>query len=663
MTRAARPDADAIARWSASYRAGRIDECIALAQALGREFPGSAKAWQLLGISCFASRDGTAARAHLEHAAALAPDDPAIWDNLGIVCRTAGDHAGARAAFDRAIALSPAAAGIWSNAAGNELEGGNAGEALRLAERALSLGPNVAACWLQLGLVLDRLQRNAEAEAAMRRALRLAPRHPEALLSLSVQLAVQGRLEEACEAASAVLQIDPRSVRAHLNLGSLHDRLGEQSVAQQHYRCARELDPTALGAWSSELYCLAHDGRAGAEEVFRAHKAFGDHADRLYASARSPHPNDRDPQRTLRVGVVSADFRDHPVARFLAAVWRELDPAALHLVAYDNNPGNDALAHELRTLVREWHDVSRLGDDALAARIRADAIDILIDHSGHTAKNRLGVFARKPAPVQAIWVGYPGTSGLGSMDYRLVDATVAPVGRLDHLFTERLAYLPAMLVFSRPEHLPGMTPAPLERNGFITYGSFNRMNKLGDEVLALWAEILERVPQSRLLIGAIPNEAAAASLLARLAARGVDSARITTLPRLGLADYLAAHAQVDLLLDAFPWSSSTTAHFGLWMGVPTVTLAGESLAARLGAATMSAAGLVAFVAGSKAEYAAIAAQAAARPEGLSRIRASLRNRLELQNERVPAEVARALESRLRQMWQRWCAGLAPCVLN
>ena len=197
----------------------------------------------------------------------------------------------------------------------------------------------------------------------------------------------------------------------------------------------------------------------------------------------------------------------------------------------------------------------------------------------------------------------------------------------------------------------------------MTYGSFNRMNKLGDAVIALWAEILRRTPGSRLVLGAVTNDAVAEALRARFAARGIAHGRITFLPRLDMADYLAAHERIDLLLDAFPWASSTTAQFGLWMGVPTLTLAGDSLVARLGAAAMSAAGLDRFVAGSAAEYVEIAVRTAAQPDELRRLRDSLRNRLEEDRHRVPAHVARALEVRLRQMWQRWCAGLAPCVLE
>jgi protein O-GlcNAc transferase len=654
---------EAVSRWITAFHAGRFEECKALAQQLVEEQPDAGKAWQLLGMSYFASGDLAEALANLRHAISLDQKDSSIWDNLGVVLQKSGDHDAARAAFSSAIALLPTAAGIWSNAAGNELDAGNFAESLRLAEKAVALAPALAPAWLQLGNALIELRRSSEAERALRQALRIQPTYIEALLSLSAVLNEQNRLSEARGAASTALQIDPRCSRAHVHLGSIHNSLGDLKAATIHYRRARELDPANLGSWSSELYCLAHDAEMEPEAVFLAHKAFGEHVEASCRSQLVHHVNDRDPERRLRVGVLSGDFRDHPVARFLEPVWRELDPSRIQLIAYDTNPAADAMAQRLRAMVHTWVDVSRLSDESLTARIRTDGIDILIDHSGHTARNRLGVFARKPAPVQVMWVGYPGTSGLRAMDYHLVDPELAPPGRLDHLFTEHLAYLPSRLAFSKPEPLPEVTASPLVQNSYITYGSFSRMNKLGDHVIALWVEILRRVDTSRLVIGAVTDQGVASALQAHFVRGGIAPERITFLPRMDMSGYLDAHGQIDLLLDAFPWASATTAHFGLWMGVPTLTLAGGSLPARLGASTMAAAGLNEFVAESEAEYVEIATQYATRHDELQHIRLTLRSRLEEDQKRVPAEVARALELRLRQMWQRWCAGLPACVLK
>ena len=653
----------AVAQWRQCFQAGQLAESEALAQALTAAHPAAAKAWQLLGMSRYAQGDPEAAQRHLRRAIALERRDPSIWDNLGLVLQRLGDHGGAREAFRAALALSPKASSIWSNAAGNEFDAGDAAAAVRLARRAQRLSPGLAAPWLQLGNALARLGRLEEAGDALRQALGRQPKYVEALLSLSAVQAAQGRYRDARAAAAAALRFDPGCARAHINLGGIDNTLGDLAAARAHYRRARELNPADFGSWSSELYCLSHDADQDPQALYDAHREFGARLESRVGSAATDHPNTREPERRLRVGVLSGDFRDHPVARFLEPVWAALDSDRIALVAYDNAPADDVVARRLRGLAHQWIDVSALDDAALAARIRGDRIDVLIDHAGHTARNRLGVFARKPAPLQAMWVGYPGTSGLQAMDYRLVDPVIAPPGRLDHYFTERLAYLPLMLVLNRPEVLPALSPPPFRRKGCFTFGSFNRLNKLGEPVLALWAEVLRRTPDARLVLGAVPDAASATRLRERLAAKGVSEARLDFLLYRPFEQYLAAHGEIDLLLDAFPWTGGTTTHLGLWMGVPTLTLAGSTLAGRLGATALAAVGLQSLVAESAADYVDTAVHLAADPSRLTAARAELRARLEINHTRVPRQVARALEIQLRRMWRRWCAGLPPQVLS
>jgi len=651
-----RVGSDAVSLWSRLHAAGRIGECEQFATRLTDACPGDGKAWQLLGMSLLARGSASGALRHIEHAAGLSPGDYSIWDNLGVVLQQLGRSAGARDAFRRSIALAPSAAGTWANASNNELQAGNLDEALRLASRAVELSPRLPAACLNLGNVLARLGRREQAESVLRQAIAIEPRFSPAWLSLSQVLADQERLSDACSAARQALELRPDYADAHVNLGSFYNRLGDIRAAAAHYRRAREINPSMVAAWSGELYCLSHDERLSAEELFAAHRAFGEHVEKLVGAPANSHSNNRNPERRLRVGVLSGDLCDHPVARFLEPVWRVLDRSALDLVVYDNRPVLDEVSMRLRAMVRQWVDVSALTDMALDARIRSDEIDILIDHSGHTAFNRLGVVARKPAPVQVMWFGYPGTSGLKAMDYRLVDSTIAPPGRLDHLFTERLAYLPVMQVFEKPSCLPDIGAAPIERNGYITYGSFNRANKLGDAVVDCWARILARNPAARLLIGAVPEPAVADELRRRFGARGIDAGRLEFRPRLAMRDYLAAHNEVDVLLDTFPWSSGTTGNLALWMGVPTITYAGDSLVRRLGAARMVSAGLDDFVAETPERYVEIAVDMADRRADLQRLRSELRHRLEDNGRHQPSVLARALERRLREMWHRWCRG-------
>jgi predicted O-linked N-acetylglucosamine transferase (SPINDLY family) len=561
--------------------------------------------------------------------------------------------------FRAALEQAPTEPRLWSNASVNALESGDAPAALMMAWEAVRLAPNMAAAHLNAGNALSASGQSSEAEAAFRHALALRPDYAQALLSLGRELSQRGHAAAAIEVTRQALAVKPDYADAHVNLAHDLNTLGDVAAAAAHYRQALQLNPALSPAGSGALYCMLHDDRQSAEAVSAAHRRFGEQLEVTRKAHRQPHANNRNPDRRLRLGFVSADLRNHPVARFLEPVWRELDRRRFELFAYDTQPASDAIALRLRERADHWTIAASLPEAQLDANIRRDGIDILFDLSGHTARNRLGVFARKPAPIQVSWIGYPGTTGLSTMDYRFVDAIVAPPQRFDFLFSEHLAYLPFMSVFDRPDNLPDVRPSPLSRGEPLTFGSFNRINKLGDKTLALWSKVLKRLPASRLLIGALPNAQMEDEFRVRFRSAGIDAGRLMFRPRLAMADYLELHSQVDLLLDTLPFSSGTTANFALWMGVPTLTFAGDSLAQRLGATRMSAAGLDAFVAESDAAYVDLAADWASRPAELARIRSELRGRMEEKSRVQPLQLTRALEQRLREMWQRWCAGMKP----
>jgi predicted O-linked N-acetylglucosamine transferase (SPINDLY family) len=651
-----------VAEWQAAFRRGDLARCEALARGWTAEFARAGKAWQLLGVTALAAGHAPDAAPVLQHAAQLASDDWTIWDNLGIARQRCGDFAGAAQAFARGMELAPTQAGVRANASLNALESGDAPRALALANDAIRCAPSLAIAHLTAGNALSALGRGDEAEAAFRRALALQPAFPQALLSLGREQGQRRDFAAAAQTTARALALDPNYADAHVNLANLQNQLGDIDAAAASYRRARELQPAMLAAWSGELYCRLHDTNASAQQVAAAHFEFGTQVAKLIAARSARDPSAEDPGRRLRLGFVSGDLREHPVAHFLEPAWRLLDRELFALHAYDTQPGDDAVTRRLRARADGWTVAAHMNDATLDACIRADGIDILFDLSGHTAGNRLGVFARKPAPVQVSWIGYPGTTGLAAIDYRFVDRVAAPPGRLDAQFSERLAYLPFMSVFERPDDLPAVAPAPCLTTGAITFASFNRVNKLSSSVIALWARVLAAVPSARLLLAGMPDDATASALRARFVAAGVAAERLQFRRRVAMADYLAMHAEADVLLDSLPFSSGTTANFALWLGVPTLTLAGDALARRLGAMRMAAAGLEAFVAESEVEYVALAAHWAARRDDLIDLRAGLRARMEASAQRQPRELAAALERRLREMWRRWCAGQAPETL-
>ena len=640
----------------ALLQAGRADAMEALAQQLCAQHPGSGSAWQILGIARLTRGNAAGAVEALTRAADLSPDDAGVWDNLGAALNAAREFPRAADCYARSLALRPGDARVLSNAAANAGDAGHHGQAESLANEALRADPTLAHAQLSRGNALIGLGRNAEAIDALHAALQLAPTLPQAHLSLGKALQLAGNALAAINATRRALELAPNYADAHQNLGRLHHDLGQMAPAAAHYRAALQLKPQRLDAWSGWLYCLAHDGSVDAAQLFAAHRQFGEFVERPWRARWGGWPNTRDIQRRLRVGFVSGDLREHAVAHFVEPIWRHLDRDAVEIVAFSNAAHEDAQSAVLKQLADQWHAVAALSDDALDALIRELRIDILFDLSGHTGGHRLGVFARKPAPLQVAWIGYPNTTGMSAIDYRLVGRRAAPPGELDAVFSEKLVSLPLGTVFAPPADSPPVNTLPALSRGYFTLGTFNRPIKLTDAVIALWCRVLHALLGSRMLIGAVPDAHVRADLVRRFAAQGIDAARLDLRPRVGMRAYLELHHEIDFVLDTFPFTGGTTTNHALWMGVPTLTLTGDTLPHRQGAAIMARAGLPAWITATPDEFVARAQAIAADPAALDRVRRQLRETLAAEGEAEAARAAALVARALRMMWARWCAG-------
>lgn len=650
-------------RWQRLHSVGDFTACEKLARGFAVRLPKDGLAQRYLGLSLLLLGRTPEACEVLARASALRRHDPAVWDNYGVALQHGGRHREATNAFRESLRLDPANPSVWTNAASNQVFCGDGVEALRLASRAVQLAPTLVPALHVQGQALAMVGRPAEAEDFFHKSLQIDPRYGPALIDLGRILFCRGALEDARQVTLAALDVAPASVEAHANLALVLCLKGDLQDAIFHYGRAAELRPGWHPALSGILFCHAHSAGVSPQSLFEEHRRIGA---RIEADCVPADPwslgREREPERPLRLGFVSGDLCDHPVARFIEPFWRELDQGQFQIFAYMTGTVRDEVSVRLGSHGGVWRNAAALDDAALEALIREDRIDILFDLSGHTAGGRPGVFAGRAAPVQVSWIGYPATTGLQAMDYRLVDEVVAPPGKLDWQFTERLAYIPVMSVFERPEGLPAVTGAPAAERGFLTFGSFNRANKIHERVIGLWSRILHGVPRARLVIGAV-SQGREDELIGRFAAHGIEARRLDLRPRMALPDYLGLHAEVDLLLDTFPFSSGTTANFGLWMGVPSITLAGATLLQRLCASRLHAAGLEGFIAESEQQYLELAVGWSARVDELAALRGQLRARMEDSAQVEPRRLARALEGRLRQMWRLWCAGRSPETLN
>jgi predicted O-linked N-acetylglucosamine transferase (SPINDLY family) len=526
-------------------------------------------------------------------------------------------------------------------------------EAAELAQSLTQRYPRHALGWKVLGAVLGQTGNVPQALGPLQKAVELSPDDADAHGNLANALRTLGKLEEAELSYRHALRIRPDFPDAHNSLGNALSALGRADEAEASYRRALEQRPGFAMAHSNLLLLLNSMPGRSAAAICKDHMEF----ERTCGKPRaSPHPNPPDPERKLRIGYVSADFREHAAAFFLDAALEHRDRKEFEVYCYYNFPRVDDATRRLLGSVDAWHEVFSLDDDALARRIREDAIDILVDLGGHTANNRLPVFARKPAPVQATWLGYLNTTGLQAIDYRLTDPFASPSGLLDAFHSEQLLRLPdCQWCYRPPAACPDVLGLPAKASGAPTFAAFSAPVKINAQVVDLWSRLVRRVPGSRLLIVAYGLESPPSGLRDSLLAHGVPAERLTVLGSRPFQEYLSLHNAADIMLDTFPYTGGTTTCHSLWMGVPVVTLAGSTATSRGGVSLLHAVGLDELVARDQDAYLEIAASLAGDPGRLAGIRSGLRDRMRASPLMDANRFARNLESAYRGMWRTWCA--------
>jgi predicted O-linked N-acetylglucosamine transferase (SPINDLY family) len=637
---------------------GRLDEAeAALSQALQLD-PDNAGVHDNLGLALYRLHRLEEAEAQFRAALRLDPERAGVHTSLGVALQEQGRLDEADAHFQIAQQIDSEDARAHERRGSIHYIRGRLPEAEACFRRALQIVPDEAGIHTNLGKLLRHLKRFDEAEASLRRSLEIRPDDIDTLNNLALTLMDKGALGEAERWFRRVLAKSPDNPGVIGNLGQLLASLGRVGDAEACFRRAQQLLPDDAALHSNLLYFLTLNDLLDAEGLFAEHLRFAERFEPAAAVAPATPTRDRDPMRRLHVGFVSADLNNHAVSSFIEPVVAALscDPRfTLH--AYYTSLVNDGTTKRLREHFTHWHAVATLSDAELTDAIRADGIDILIDLSGHTAGNRLSVFARKPAPVQASWMGYPGTTGLHSMDYYLADRFFLPPGEFDGQFTEKIVRLPAGSAFLPLNGLPEVNRLPALGNGHVTFGSFNRPNKLSPSVIALWARLLRELPDSRMLLGGMPEKGDCIALIGWFEEEAVTRDRLSFCPRCGMDAYLALHHQVDICLDTFPYNGGTTTLHALSMGVPTLSLAGRTAAGRSGATILGHAGLESFIAHDAADFLGKGLFWSGRLDALSDIRAGLRERFAKSPMGRPDMIAAGMACALRTMWKRWCAGL------
>ena len=623
-----------------------------------------ADATHLLGLIAHQRGDHAAAVAQIGAAIALKADKPVYHYNLGNAQAALDQPQAAAGSFRAATRLDPAHIPARSNLAHTLTQARRYREAAAEFRQLLSLQPSPAA----RNALASALIRYADAEPAaaagydeaaalLQQAWQDADDPAEARLALAYCLQQRKRWSEAAEHYLAVLSLKPDSPAAHNNLANCYNQLGRIAEAILHYRETYRLAPDFPEALASVLACLNYDPDCSPAQSAAEHRHWAEQVAAPYYPKFAHFDRDRAPERRLRIGYVSPDLRRHPVSAIFAPILAAHDRSRVEVSCYYNFASEDVVSLRLKSLAEHWRPVVGIDDDTLCAQIRADRIDILVDLAGHTTHNRLLAFARKPAPVQVSWLGYFNTTGLATMDYFLSDPWSSPAGQ-ERYYVERLLRLPhTRFCYEPPEYMPGVGALPAERNGHVTFGCLNNLSKLNEIVLALWGEVLRAVPNSRLLVQAaalddLPNRARFGELCAK---HGIAPARLELRGFSPIDQAAASYAAIDIALDPFPFCGGMTSLEALWLGVPVITLAGETIASRQSASMLMNLGLPELIAEYAAQYVNKAAELARNLPRLAEVRAGLRQRFATSPLMDYAGFARDLEAAYRDMWLSWIA--------
>jgi predicted O-linked N-acetylglucosamine transferase (SPINDLY family) len=652
--------------------------------------PALVEAHNNLSIALLDHGDPPAAIAAAKAALARQPNFAEAHANLANALKKSGDNEAALAEYRRAIELNPAYADAYINMAAVLYQLERLNESIEACHMAMSLLPTSAQAHNNLGAALDALNRCDEAIEAYATAIRLDPKDPVAHANFAFAMARQGDLDraldackaaidlkpdyadawsyqahvlcekgllgEAFESARKAVSLDPELAAAHNTMGNVLKDMGRIREAIDSYRHACHAAPEAPGYHSNLVYTLYFDPDCPPQTLLEEHLAWAHQHARPFESKIRPHTNNRDPNRRLKIGYVSPDFRAHPVGRFLLPLFQAHDHTNFEIFCYASVVRPDVFTPRLQACADVWRDVRSMTNTDLAEQIRRDQIDILIDLTMHMGANRLPLFAMKPAPVQVTYLAYAGTTGLSTIDYRLTDPYLDPPDMPQEFYTEKSFRLAHSYWCYQPtiENL-AQTPLPAPSAGHVTFGCLNNFCKLNTATLTVWEKILRKVPDSRLMLhtGAGEHRQAVNRFFS---AAGIDPQRIDFVEKLSLPRYMDQYHQMDIALDPFPYVGGTTTCDALWMGVPVVTLAGSTAISRGGVSILSNIGHPEWIADSPEQYVEIAAALASDLPRLAEIRKNLRDQLAHSPLTDASRFARDMESAYRQMWLAWCAG-------
>lgn len=638
----------------------RLEAAKTLGKKICKRHPGDAEAWFLLGAVYGQTGEFQDAETCCRNALKLQPGHAGLHYNLAVALLNQNKRVEAIASYIKSLQLNPDMAPAYNELAAIYLQQKHYGEAVTLLKTAVARIPGIPDLHLKLGIAYMEQGDLENALHACKHVLEIDPEQVDAIYTIGRIRRMQGQLHDALDNFEKALAARPDHAEILAVMGGTRKDMGKVEEGLVAFRKALALQPDRIDIHSSLLLNLNYTSTASPEEIFSEHCRWGMlHGDQHDISSSPGHSGDTD--RRLRVGYVSPDFREHSVAYFFAPLLEKHNRENFEWYCYADLHLHtaDATTERIKQLADHWRDITSLSDPDVKNLIQSDGIDILVDLAGHTAGNRLGVFAHRAAPVQISYLGYPNTSGLPTMDYRITDSWSDPEGKTDRFYLESLIRLPqGFLCYEAPKDAPEPAIAPVLSNGFITFGSFNNLAKVTPSMIQTWARLLNSVVDSRMILknSSFRDAPTREYFYTMFQQAGVNRERLLLVPgTASLEAHLAAYDTVDIALDTSPYNGTTTTCEALWMGVPVITLKGATHASRVGFSLLSQIGLEELAAESTDNYLETAISLANDPDKLRQLRQSLRERMRSSSLCDAPGLARSIEGCYRQAWKKCCA--------
>ncbi len=632
----------------------KLDEAAACYQQVLKIAPNQPDAYVNLGVICREKNMLPESEAYSQKALKLVPGHPKALVNIGAIVKEQGNLDRAIAIYQQAIQSDPNDSSTWNHLALALYERGKIEEAIAACQKALSINPNFDEACITMGLICKSRGQIDQAINYYNKAITLRPGTPMAHNNLALALKERGRYDEALASCKKALELKPDLAGAHSNLGLIYKDMGLLDVAIESFRKAIELDTRLVLAHDNLLMTLQyHPDTTPAMQYAESRVWNRLHASHLYEKIK-PHANDKNPDRKLKIGYLSSDFKNHPVGRFILPLLENHDQSNFEIFCYSHVAKSDDLTEKLKSSAHHWRNIIGMTDTEIVQLIRKDQIDILIDLAVHSADNRLTVFAYKPAPIQMTYLGSPDGTGLDSIDYRISDQYFDADPDYHEYFAEESIWLPRTYWCYQPSAaMPEVGELPSISAGHITFGCLNNFCKVTLPTLDAYARIMQQVPGSRLILRCYPGSHQK-RLLQIFADKGITSDRIELVGWVPVNKFFNLYNRIDIALDPFPYNGGTTTCDATWMGVPVITLAGKTAVGRAGVSTLSTLGLHELIAEGVDAYIQKAIALASDSQQVERYRSTLRDRMKNSPMTDAPGFARDIETAYRIAWRKWC---------